>query len=191
MSRTSGAGLALAAALLVACNPASSETSTPTTPRPATGDPVATAPPSATDSTAGAATTGPDTDTASTPDGSTSSTDEPADPTVESTTSSEDSTTRPTEPSAVDLTTGLTAPWSVAFVDGVALVSERDSGRILEVDPATGETREIGVVDGVVQAARVVCSAWPSTRTVASSSTRPVKGATGSNGSRSTARPGR
>jgi len=45
----------------------------------------------------------------------------------------------------------LDAPWSVVFVDGVALVSERDSGRILEVSD-DGSTRVVGTVDGVVQA---------------------------------------
>ncbi|NQX04964.1 PQQ-dependent sugar dehydrogenase [Rathayibacter sp. VKM Ac-2856] len=50
---------------------------------------------------------------------------------------------------------GLEAPWSVVFVDdgatggGTALVSERDSGRILELG-ADGGDREIGVVEGVV-----------------------------------------
>ncbi|QHC69410.1 PQQ-dependent sugar dehydrogenase [Rathayibacter sp. VKM Ac-2801] len=44
---------------------------------------------------------------------------------------------------------GLEAPWSVAFADGVPLVSERDSGRILEL-AEDGTTRVIGVVDDVV-----------------------------------------
>ena len=39
-------------------------------------------------------------------------------------------------------------PWSVVFVDGVALVSERDSARILEVSP-DGAVREVGTVEGV------------------------------------------
>ncbi len=39
---------------------------------------------------------------------------------------------------------GLTTPWSVAFVDGTALVSERDTGRILEV--ADGGTRVVGEI---------------------------------------------
>lgn len=42
---------------------------------------------------------------------------------------------------------GLDAPWSVAFHDGTPLVSERDSGRILELDD--GGPREVGVVDDV------------------------------------------
>lgn len=45
--------------------------------------------------------------------------------------------------------TGLEAPWSVAFLDGTALISERDSGRILEL-VADGVTREIGTVAGVL-----------------------------------------
>lgn len=46
------------------------------------------------------------------------------------------------------LASGLEAPWSLALVDGTALVSERDSGRVLELD-ADGGQREIGTIDGV------------------------------------------
>ncbi|MGO2112226.1 MAG: PQQ-dependent sugar dehydrogenase, partial [Pseudoclavibacter sp.] len=50
---------------------------------------------------------------------------------------------------AEELATGLDAPWSMArFASGAALVSERDSGRILEV-LADGTTREVAVVPGV------------------------------------------
>jgi len=49
----------------------------------------------------------------------------------------------------VDVVTGLDAPWSIAFLGETALVSERDSGRILEVS-ADGTTREVVTVDGVV-----------------------------------------
>ncbi|MBP3044229.1 PQQ-dependent sugar dehydrogenase [Arthrobacter jiangjiafuii] len=43
------------------------------------------------------------------------------------------------------ISTGLDAPWAIAFHDGVPLISERDSGRILELDDA-GNTREAGVI---------------------------------------------
>ncbi|MWV60369.1 PQQ-dependent sugar dehydrogenase [Rathayibacter sp. VKM Ac-2754] len=43
----------------------------------------------------------------------------------------------------------LEAPWSIAFVDGTPLISERDSGRVLEVAD-DGATREVGTVEGVV-----------------------------------------
>ncbi|WP_438255602.1 PQQ-dependent sugar dehydrogenase [Microbacterium sp. A82] len=44
--------------------------------------------------------------------------------------------------------TGLNAPWSVVFLDGTPLISERDSGRILELAD-DGSTREIGTVAGI------------------------------------------
>lgn len=46
------------------------------------------------------------------------------------------------------ITSGLQAPWSIAFVGETALVSERDSPRILELT-ADGATREVGEIDGV------------------------------------------
>lgn len=48
-----------------------------------------------------------------------------------------------------DVATGLQAPWSIVWRNGVALVSERDSGRILELR-GDGSTRVIGTVAGVV-----------------------------------------
>jgi glucose/arabinose dehydrogenase len=51
-------------------------------------------------------------------------------------------------PSPEVIAEGLDAPWSIAFHDGTALVSERDTARILEVG-ADGETREVGRIDGV------------------------------------------
>lgn len=52
--------------------------------------------------------------------------------------------------SSADVTTaasGLEAPWSIAFHDETALVSERDSGRILELAD-DGTLREVGSIDG-------------------------------------------
>lgn len=43
---------------------------------------------------------------------------------------------------------GLDAPWSIAFHEGVTLISERDTARILEFG-ADGVTREVAIVDGV------------------------------------------
>ena len=43
---------------------------------------------------------------------------------------------------------GLDAPWSVAFYGTTALVSERDSARILEID-SEGDSHEVAVIDGV------------------------------------------
>lgn len=46
----------------------------------------------------------------------------------------------------------LDVPWSVVFVDDTALVSERDSGRILELG-TDGSAREAGIVAGVTATA--------------------------------------
>ncbi|WP_425582978.1 PQQ-dependent sugar dehydrogenase [Zhihengliuella alba] len=54
------------------------------------------------------------------------------------------------EPSALDVSTiasGLDAPWSIAFLGDTALVSERDSGRIVELG-ADGAARDVGTVAG-------------------------------------------
>lgn len=48
-----------------------------------------------------------------------------------------------------DVATGLEAPWSIAVGGELVLISERDSGRVLELLP-DGSTREAGVVAGVV-----------------------------------------
>lgn len=50
-----------------------------------------------------------------------------------------------------DVTTGLDSPWDVVFVQGAALISERDTGRILELGD-DGTTRDVGAVPGVVHA---------------------------------------
>lgn len=54
----------------------------------------------------------------------------------------------PGSPAAAVIAENLEAPWSIAFHDGVPLVSERDSGRILELDERGG-AREVAVIDGV------------------------------------------
>lgn len=46
------------------------------------------------------------------------------------------------------ISSDLDAPWSIAFHDRTPLVSERDSGRILELDSA-GESREVGTVEDI------------------------------------------
>lgn len=61
--------------------------------------------------------------------------------------SSGSETTGP-EPEVEVVASGLQAPWSIAFHGDVALVSERDTARILELD-AEGTTRTVGGVDGV------------------------------------------
>lgn len=48
------------------------------------------------------------------------------------------------------IATGLNAPWSVVpLADGGALISQRDDGAVVELEP-TGELRQAGVVSGVV-----------------------------------------
>ncbi len=46
------------------------------------------------------------------------------------------------------ISTGLQAPWSIAFHDETPLISERDSARILELD-GSGVAREVAVIAGV------------------------------------------
>ena len=48
----------------------------------------------------------------------------------------------------VTVASELEAPWSIAFLNGTPLMSERDSGRILEIGD-DGSLREIGVVGGI------------------------------------------
>jgi glucose/arabinose dehydrogenase len=56
---------------------------------------------------------------------------------------------RPASPAAAgSVAEGLDAPWSVAFHEGVALVSERDSARVLELGDEG--PREVGTIEGVV-----------------------------------------
>ncbi len=68
-------------------------------------------------------------------------------PTPSATVSPSPSPTLISDPQPV--TTGLQAPWSVVFRDDVPLVSERDSGRILEL-AADGNAREVAVIEQVV-----------------------------------------
>lgn len=42
----------------------------------------------------------------------------------------------------------LAAPWSIAFYEGAALISERDTARVLEISD-DGDVREVAVIDGV------------------------------------------
>lgn len=63
--------------------------------------------------------------------------------------SGQDPTHQPLRGEPAVVVDGLEAPWSIVFRERTALVSERDSGRILELTD-DGDTREIGVVPGVV-----------------------------------------
>lgn len=54
----------------------------------------------------------------------------------------------PSAPTAAVVAQGLDVPWSVAFFDGVPLVSERDNARIVEIGD-DGDAREVAVLDDV------------------------------------------
>lgn len=63
-------------------------------------------------------------------------------------------TSQPETPSEAiaDIAQDLDAPWSIAFYEDTPLVSERDSGRVLELQPrddGTYEPRELGTIDEV------------------------------------------
>ncbi|WP_407360521.1 PQQ-dependent sugar dehydrogenase [Microbacterium sp. LBN7] len=75
----------------------------------------------------------------------TACTSEPA-PRPPSATSAAPSSVEPADATVV--AQDLDAPWSIAFRDDVALISERDSARILELSD-DGEAREVAVIDGV------------------------------------------
>lgn len=62
--------------------------------------------------------------------------------------SEQDETAAPAGVEETVVTTGLEAPWSVAFHGDTPLVSERDSARLLELDGDGGQ-REVAVIDGV------------------------------------------
>ncbi|OJX98046.1 MAG: glucose dehydrogenase [Micrococcales bacterium 73-15] len=106
-------------------------------------------------------TTVPDEPTSAPPPGatSTSSASTPS-PSTPSTPSPSAPATPAAPPASVEVhATGLDAPWSIAFLAApdapaapaqqIALVSERDSGRVLEL-AEDGAAREVGVIDGVV-----------------------------------------
>ncbi|MGJ6980707.1 PQQ-dependent sugar dehydrogenase [Aestuariimicrobium soli] len=58
-------------------------------------------------------------------------------------------TSQPTSTTPSVVTQNLQAPWSIVFHGQTALISERDSGRILEL-ASDGTTRAIGTIAGVV-----------------------------------------
>lgn len=66
---------------------------------------------------------------------------------------SPESPKRAGKPRVVDtVTTGLTSPWGLDFLPGGdAIVTERDTGRVLRVS-AQGKVREVGTIDGSVPA---------------------------------------
>ena len=65
-------------------------------------------------------------------------------------TTSTDGVTIADDAETTDVATGLEAPWSVVRLDsGSALVSLRDSGRVVELT-ASGELRDVARIDGVV-----------------------------------------
>lgn len=126
------------AALLTACNPATTQPSeeTRTAGRP-TAQGTSAATPSSTPSSTAAPSTTP---------GSTSPTPTPPPSTAPS--SSAAATRGSGEPEATDIATGLTTPWGlVPLKDGSTLVSERDTGKILRV--SASDTSEVTSIEAV------------------------------------------
>jgi glucose/arabinose dehydrogenase len=85
--------------------------------------------------------------TTGTPTGAAS---EPSTPTATPSTATSTTLPGPVVPAAFeDVATGFDVPWGLVFLpDGSALLSERDTARILSVS-ATGEVTEVGPVEGV------------------------------------------
>lgn len=63
--------------------------------------------------------------------------------------SAPDAQPSPDADGAAAIAANLEAPWSIAFYEDTTLISERDSGRILELD-TSGDVREVGVIEGVL-----------------------------------------
>jgi glucose/arabinose dehydrogenase len=61
----------------------------------------------------------------------------------EDTANTQQSSTSTASSDTASLVQGLDAPWSIAFLNNTALISERDSGKILEF-AGSGEAREVG-----------------------------------------------
>ncbi|MDO9379773.1 MAG: hypothetical protein Q7T56_13070 [Nocardioidaceae bacterium] len=79
---------------------------------------------------------------------------------------------------------GITTPWGLTFLaSGDALVSERDTGRVIRVS-AEGDKSPVGTVDGVTTTpARAASSGWCSPPTSPSSTpTTPARATTASCG---------
>ncbi|BCJ69519.1 PQQ-dependent sugar dehydrogenase [Polymorphospora rubra] len=68
-------------------------------------------------------------------------------------TASSSPSARPDLDAGEELARGIDVPWGLAFLpDGDALIAERDTGRILRLDPGGGEPQQVAEVPGVAAA---------------------------------------